>query len=169
VPNPGKGATGLVCYAAHAYASMLAQCEQIVAKLTLIGQSQYDLNPDPVYAGRLGGLIRSLDSQRLALRRQMQGLESSSKVGKLAAKLADDFARTATSLSTLEAPLATGSAQAALTFSIQRARDTYRALADAADAEDLRAYNLSLGQVGQSESGVDRALEGFALMGYNHS
>jgi hypothetical protein len=168
IPNPGSGSTALACYAAKPFASELQKCEQIVAKLTLVGQSQYDLNPDARYAQGLSTLIGALDRERLLLRREMRQRGTPAAVGSLAGTLAERLAGTARSLSALEQPLAAGAAQAALVGSILEARDTYSALAGAATSESLDAYNLALGKVDRAEAGVDTALTGFALLGYSH-
>jgi hypothetical protein len=50
-----------------------------------------------------------------------------------------------------------------------RARDTYRALAAASTAENQASYDAALERVNAAETGVDTALEGFALLGYSQA
>jgi hypothetical protein len=171
VPTAGEGtgATLLACYATPGSRALLAQCRQIVAKLTLVGQSQDDLNPDPQYAARLGGLVRSLDAQRLALRRRMGATATPPAMGALARTLAADLARAAASLSRLEAPIAAGAAQAALGAAILGARQAYADMAAAASAERLSSYDLALVRVERADAGIDAALESIALLGYGGS
>ncbi len=166
----GKTPTALACYAAKAFSAYLSQCEQIVAKLTPIGQSStYDLTPDTAYALRLGTLIEGLNKQRLTLRREMRIRATPAAAGSLATALADRFATAAASLAVLESPPAAGPTQTALASSILRARDTYRALAAASTAENQAGYDAALEQVSAAEAGVDTALEGFALLGYSQA
>jgi hypothetical protein len=166
----GKSPTALACYAAKASSGYLAQCEQIVARLTPIGQSStYDLTPDTTYASRLGGLIEGLNRERLTLRHEMRAHATPAAVGGFATTLADRFAVTAGSLAALEPPPVAGPTQTALASSILRARDTYRALAAASTAGDQAGYEAALEQVSTAEAGVDTALEGFALLGYSRT
>jgi hypothetical protein len=166
----GKNPTALACYAAKAFSGYLSQCEQIVARLTPIGQSStYDLTPDTAYARRLGALIEGLNGERLKLRREMRARATPAAVGSLATALADRFAVAAASLAVLESPPAAGSTQAALASSIVRARDAYRALAAASTAEGPADYGAALKQVNAAEADVDTALEGFALLGYSQA
>jgi hypothetical protein len=73
------------------------------------------------------------------------------------------------SLAALEPPLAAGPAQAALASSIALARDASTTLAAAAAAESLGRYDLARGQVDAAEDSVDKSLENYALLGYNHT
>jgi hypothetical protein len=169
VPNAGTASTVIGCYATPSLAARRAECEQIVAKLTLAGQSQYDLNPDPGYAGSLGALLRSLDAERLAIRRQMRASTTPTAIGTLAKSLASHLDTAAGSLSALEAPLAAGAAQTALAAAIVRARDAYAAMASAAASERLAAYDVALGRVEHADADIDAALETFALLGYSRT
>jgi hypothetical protein len=171
VPSIGDrvGPTVLACYAARGFGALLAQCAQIVAQFTLLGGSQYDLNPDRGYATRLGGVLRSLDAQRVTLRRRMRASRTPSVVGALATTLAARLAEAAASLSTFEAPAAASAAQAALAAAILHAREAYEALGAAASAEVLASYDAALGVVEHADAGIDAALESFALLGYGGS
>ncbi|MGA8365309.1 MAG: hypothetical protein WB709_12430 [Solirubrobacteraceae bacterium] len=166
----GKSPTALACYAAKASSEYLSQCEQIVAGLMPLGQSStYDLTPDTGYASRLGTLIEGLNEQRLTLRREMRAHASPAAVGRFAATLADRFTAAAGSLATLEPPPVVGPTQTVLASSILRARDTYKTLAAASTAENQAGYDAALKQVSAAETGVDTALEGFALLGYSQA
>jgi hypothetical protein len=165
----GTGPTLLACYAAKGFEARLAQCQQIVAKFTLVGQAQYDLNPDSVYAARLGGLVRSLDAKRLALRRRMGTSGTPAAVGALGKALAAALAGSAESLSALEPPIAAGPAQASLAHALLLARQSYQALAAAASSERLARYDAALGRVERADTAIDDALESFALLGYSRS
>jgi hypothetical protein len=169
IPNSGGNATALACYASNGFSAYLSQCEQIVAKLTPVGQSQYDLTPNTPYARRLGALIEALDRERLRLRSEIRRAAAPAAVGRLARTLADRFAAAAVSLAALEAPPAAGPAQAALTTAMLHARDTYRTLAAAATAERLGRYEAARALIDSTEARVDTALESFALLGYNHT
>ena len=166
----GKNPTALACYAAKASSGYLSQCEQIVAGLTPLGQSStYDLTPDTAYAGRLGTLVEGLNRERLTLRGEMRIHATPAAVGRLAATLADRFTAAAGSLATLEPPPVVGPTQTVLASSILRARDTYKTLAAASTAENQASYDAALKQVSAAETGVDTALEGFALLGYSQT
>jgi hypothetical protein len=171
LPTTGEraGPTVLACYAARGSAALLAQCAQIVAQLTLLGRSQFDLNPDQGYGTRLDRILRSLDSERLTLRRQMRASRTPAAVGALTRALAARLAAADVSLSTLEAPPAAVAAQAALAAAILRARHAYEALGAAASAEALASYDAALGVVERADAGIDAALENFALLGYDGS
>jgi hypothetical protein len=163
----GTGPTLLACYAAKGSEAWLAQCQRIVAKFTLVGQAQYDLNPDSQYAARLGGLVRSLDAKRLALRRRMGTSGTPAAVGALARALAAALGASAASLSALEPPVAAGPAQASLVQTLVSARQAYQALAAAASTEMLASYDVALGRVEHADAAIDNALESFALLGYS--
>jgi hypothetical protein len=166
----GNSPTALACYATKAFSSYLSQCEQIVARLTPIGQSStYDLTPNTAYARRLGALIEGLNGERLKLRREMRIQATPAAVGGLATTLADRFAAAAASLAVLESPPAAGPTQTALASSIVRARDAYRTLAAASTANGQAGYGTARAQVNTAEDGVDTALKGFALLGYSQT
>jgi hypothetical protein len=170
VPNPGGSPTALACYAAAALAAYLQDCQRIVATLTLAGQSQsYDLTPQPSYASRLSAAVSSLNTLRAGLRRGMGPQVAPATVQRLATRLAGAFARAAAAVSALESNLATGQAQAELSSSILRARAAYRSLAAAAAAHDQARFAAARTRVSQAEAGVDEALTGFALLGYQPS
>ncbi len=164
VPVVGGNATALVCYAASGYSSYLQQCEQIVAKATAVTPSSYSLSPNATYANQLGGLIGSLDKERVALRAQMRAQPET--VATLATRLAASFAHTSAAVAALEPPLPASAAQAALASSLQHAHDAYTALAVA--ASEPVGYASAEPQVNAAEAGVDAALESFALLGYEH-
>jgi hypothetical protein len=169
IPNPAAAPTALACYAATGHASDLAQCEQIVARLTPIGRSRYDLEPKAAYSHRLGALIGALDGERLALRRQMGAREAPAAVSRLARTLSGRMATAAASIRTLSRPSAAAAAQAGLAGSIERARDAYGALAVAASARGAGGVALAQRQVDGAEAAIDRSLASFALLGYKHS
>jgi hypothetical protein len=167
VPNPGGNSTALACYAAAAQSPEMQACQASVATLRLAGQSQtYDLTPTAEYAQRLSASISSLNSQRTTLRGQMGGGATPQALRHVAGRLARAFAETAASLSGLETTLATGQAQSALSGAILRARAAYAALAAAAGARSEARFATARRQVERAEAAVDRALLGFALLGY---
>lgn len=166
IPNPGNGPTALVCYASKELSADLAQCEQIVAKLTLVGQSPEDLSPDAGYARQLATLIGTLDGERLPVRREMSLGKGPAAVHSLATAMAARLATTAASLVLLEPPLPAGAAQAALAAALLQARAAYTGLAAAAAGGNPVDYEPAELRVEQAEAGVNGALEGFALIGY---
>jgi hypothetical protein len=115
VPKPEGNSTALACYASNGFSTYKSQCEQIVAKLTLVGQWSSELSPDADYARRLGGLVGVLDRERRRLRREMRRGSTPAAPARLATALAGRFATAGASLAALEPPLAAGPAQAALT------------------------------------------------------
>ena len=60
-------------------------------------------------------------------------------------------------------------AQEALVASLERARDAYRAVAAAAESGGPASVAATQPQVDGAESGVNGALEAFALLGYKHA
>jgi hypothetical protein len=158
--------TTLVCYAAKGFSAYLEQCARIVATVALIdGQTTEELTPDAAYAAQLSALTTALDGQRVKLREAMH--RRAGEVPQLAATLARRFAGASAAVARLEAPQPASAAQAGLVISLRRARGAYAALA-AADGEPLRSARARR-RVGVAETGVDRALESFALLGYNHT
>jgi hypothetical protein len=168
IPNPGGSPTALLCYASAAFSAELRTCEQIVAKLTVVGQPpNYDLVPESGYAGRLSASIGALDEQRVKLRSEMSSGVAPATVQRLATRLAAGFAHTAASLLLLEQPsLAAGQEQAALSRALLRARDAYTALAAAAASESPSRVAVAQKQVSEAEANINTVLESFALLGY---
>jgi hypothetical protein len=167
VPNPGGDSTALACYAAAAQSPEMQACQRSVATLRLAGQSQtYDLTPKPEYAQSLSASISSLNARRTMLRGQMGNGATPHALQRVAGKLARAFAEAAGSLSGLETTLATGQAQSALSGAILRARAAYAALAAAVGARSEAGFATARKQVERAEAAVDRALLGFALLGY---
>jgi hypothetical protein len=167
IPTVGQSPTALICYAASGDSSDLQQCEQIVAKVTLVGETSYDLSPNAAYATQLSGLLASLERERVSLRRQMHAQQGA--VGTLASTLAARFAAAAASVTALEPPQAAIAAQSALATALLGARDAYTALAGAAGAEGPAGYAAAEHRIDEAETGVNTALESFALLGYNHT
>jgi hypothetical protein len=167
IPNPEGNPTVLACYASAAHSSFMRACEQIVATVNLVGQSQtYDLTPDPGYARALSASIGALDGQRVALRREMRTPAAPAIVQRLATRLAAGFADSAGALSKLEPAPVAKQAQATLSGSLLKARGTYTALAAAAQAKSPARAVEERKRVYEAETSVDAALETFALLGY---
>jgi hypothetical protein len=169
IPTPGGSPTALVCYAPTGTTSYLDQCEQIVASVTLVAQTTYNLSPSAGYASQLAALIAALEKERLALRREIHASRALRAAGSPASRLADRFGSAVTALTALEAPQAASAAQAALVIALTQARAAYTALAGAARAEDAASYSTAESQVSAAERAVDSALENYALLGYNHT
>lgn len=165
IPAVGGSWTALICYATSGYAGYLQQCEQIVAKVTLVSQTSYGLNPNAAYASQLSELIAALERERMRLRAQMP--KQPTMLASLATTLASRFAGTAASVTALEPPVPASAAQAVLASALLRARAAYTALAIAADEAD--ALGGPEAQVNEAEASVDAALENFALLGYTNS
>jgi hypothetical protein len=168
IPGEGVHLTALACYAARADVSFLGDCARVVAGLSLVGQSQYALTPDASYANEINAVIERLDGERLVLRRGMAKAETRAVMSELASRLAAHFATAAQALTAIEPPAAVRGAETVLAASLMRGRDAYRALAVAAESQELIAYESASKQVQAAETGVDDALEGFALLGYAH-
>ena len=168
IPTVGGSPTTLVCYASSGSQAYLEQCERIVATVTLVGQTSYSLSPNAAYASQLGELVDALDRERLSVRRQIRTTTAPATLSALASTLADRFARTASSLTALEAPQAATAAQAALATALVAAHTAYAELASAAAAEDPAGYGVAEQSVAAAEAGVDTGLENFALLGYNY-
>jgi hypothetical protein len=167
VPSPGSQPTALACYASPAQAAELAACQRIVATATLAGRSQgYDLTPQAEYAQQLSAPIATLDAARSSLRAQMSASGSPARARQLAERLSGAFAQAAGALSRVEATVATGAAQSALSGAILQAHSAYKALAKAAGRREVGAYATARGQVEAAESAVNSALRSYALLGY---
>jgi len=170
VPNSSENPTVLACYASPGFGSVLHECEDMVAKLTLTGVSSFNVNPEPGYARRLGTLITTLDSERVLLRQEMSAAGvTPAAVGILARKLADKFNAVAESLTVLEPPIAAAPAQAALAAALVQARDHYQHLGTIASGQLQAHYDEARHGVSDAEKSVDSALESFALLGYGSS
>jgi hypothetical protein len=166
IPDPGSSSTVLACYASTAASIYLRQCRRIVAGLALVGRSSSDLTPEAGYAARLKQLVAGLDGERLKLRARMRARATPTALSHLASTLAERFAAAAKSLSALEPPLPVSATQTALVNSIAGARGAYEALATATLAGSPSGYTAAQAHVTQAESGVDTALQSFALLGY---
>jgi hypothetical protein len=168
IPSSTGPPSAIACYASQRSSSYLRGCEQIVATLTPVGRSGYDLSPSAPYSSRLGAVIGELDGERLILRRQMGALRTPGPVAGLATTLAGRFATAAAAIRALRPPAAAAAAQASLLGAIERAGESYRALAAAASG-DAAGVAAAQAHVGSTEAGVDSALATFALLGYNHT
>jgi hypothetical protein len=167
IPSVTAAPTAIACYASQGASSDLRGCEQIVATLTPVRSSGYDLRPSASYSSMLGPVIGALDGERLIIRRQMGAVTAPRTVG-LATTLADRFATAAAATRVLRPPAAAAAAQAALVASLERASESYRALAGAA-AGTAAAAAEARANVAGAEAGVDGALATFALLGYKHA
>lgn len=169
IPTVGGNPTALVCYAPAGSSKELDQCEQIVASVTLVGQTSYSLSPNPGYASQLAKLIAALEEERVTLRREIHASTTLRSAIVLASSLAKCFERAATSLTTLEAPQAASGAQATLVTALTKAHGAYLTLAKAARSEEGDRYTEAEAVVSAAERAVDGALENYALLGYNHT
>ena len=165
--SPGADRTALACYAAPAFLSQLQTCQHVVTTLTLAGRTQsYDLTPQASYAEGLSASIGALESSRVALRRQMSSHPAPATLAGVAARLAEAFAKAASSISALQPSLATGQAQSALSGALLSSRSAYAALARAALARSETRFAAARDRVNDGEARVDDALATFGLLGY---
>jgi hypothetical protein len=170
IPNPGANATGIACYAGPAQSADLRTCQRTVATLRFAGRSQsYDLTPQSDYARGLSAAIAALDVQRTSLRGKMAAGATPHAIGLYATRLARAFKHAAASLSGLEPSLSTGQAQSALSGAVLKARTAYATLADAAGSRSEGRFAAARHEVDEAEAAVNAALEGFALLGYQHA
>jgi len=170
IPDPGGNPTVLACYTTAGYAADMRTCEQIVTTLRTVGQTgSNDLAPDPTFAAQVSSTIAALDRQRVRMRSEMGAETSPATVDRLATSLSAQFAAAAASLAQLEPSPPVGQAQAALARALQRGHEAYAALAAAAGAGNLGAYESARTQVYEAEADVSAALENFALLGYSHA
>jgi hypothetical protein len=169
---PGQvnaGDTVLACYASGGFEGEQRQCSQIVAGLSLSGQSQYDLTPDVAYAHSLRAVMELLDHERLVLRHELAHASSQSAVAQMASVLASRFSVAASALAALETPAVAQSVEHALVVSLLQAQNAYKTLVVASDSSRSSAYRDASAGVEKAESAVDGALESFALLGYSQS
>ena len=169
---PGEanaGDTALACYAGAGFASEQQQCSQIVARLSLSGQAELDLTPNAGYAHKLEAIVGQLNRERLVLRGELSQASSRASVGSIASALGAGFASAARALAVLEPPAVANDAQRALASSLQGTGYIYEVLGRAARTDDSAAYTAASGRLKAAESGVDSALESFALLGYEQS
>jgi hypothetical protein len=168
IPSAAGPGTAIACYASQGSSSYLHGCEQIVATLTPVGHSGYDLRPSAPYSSRLGAVTGELDRERLIIRRQMGVVRTPSAVARLATTLGERFATAAAAIRAIRSPAAAAAAQGALVASMERADESYRALATAAPSA-AASVAVAQAHVGSAEAGVDVALGTFALLGYKHT
>lgn len=167
IPDPGGDPTLLACYAPSARSAYMRACEQAVAGVTLVDQSQtYELTPVQTYAREITAAVAPLDALRLALKRELRPQVSATTAHELATRLAAGFAAADAALKGLEPSVAAERPQAALSTAILQARDGYTALASAASAESAAEYATAQKRIASAESDVNWALENFALLGY---
>jgi hypothetical protein len=170
IPNPGGDPTALACYAPSPTSPYMRTCEGIVSGVTVVGQSQiFQLTPEAGYAAKIGAATELLDRLRVALKRELHPQISAARAQQLATELADGFAKAGESLSLLEPSPAVAPLQKALQSGMQRARDGYRALSQAAAERSLAAYTDAQTRISGAEADVDRSLQDFVLLGYGSS
>lgn len=167
IPSSGNRATVLACYASKELSSYLSQCQRIVAGLTLVGNAPTDLAPEAGYAAALDRLIGTLNQARAETRKKMSARATPSALGRLAGELASRFEAAAASLAALQPPPPAGPAQAALTSAILHSQHAYQALAQA--TEGRGGYAAAQAQVPAAETGLDTALQSYALLGYGQA
>jgi hypothetical protein len=167
IPSAVEGPAALACYANAQSSPFLRQCEQIVAQITVPGQSLYSLSPNGAYATQLARQLGLLDRQRLTLREQMRARNSPREAASLASALAKRFASAAASIGTLEPPQSAGAAQAALASSLLAAHGAYRELAAALTAASSTEAQAAAAKIAGAEAAVDTALQAYALLGYS--
>jgi hypothetical protein len=166
VPSPAGGEVVLACHAPAAEAPLLHECEQIVASLSLAGQSTSDVTPDPGYVQRLVALIAGLDSARRQARARMVRAGNPKALARSAESLASRFLLAGGSLARFEAPPVAGAAQVMLARSMFAAGGAYYRLASAARSNSATRYRSARARVGAAERAINGALENFALLGY---
>ncbi len=169
IPSATGGPTALGCIVPPGVAGLLRECEQIVERVSLVGQAQYDLTPDASYAARLAALLAGLDRSRVAARSAMGRGATAVTIGSLAASLASRFASAAAAIAALEPPLPAARAQSVLASSMRAAQSAYSALATGVQGGVGPAYEGALAQVARAEADVDVALNDFALLGYGRA
>jgi hypothetical protein len=166
IPAAGGAARAVGCFARERLAPASQQCERSVANVALTGPSTATLTPEPVYAKQLASLVGSLNTARVRVRKQIGGSGSAADVAGSSSKLAVRLAAAGRSLALLEPPQLAAGAGVALAKALRGTGRAYAALAKAAKAEDVAAYDAARTQVGTTESNVDAALENFAMLGY---
>ena len=169
IPTPVGAETVLACHAPAADARLLRRCGEIVATLSLAGQSTSDITPDSAYGARLGALVDALDGARRQARLRMGRAGAPALVAALAGGLARRLAATAVNLGHLEAPPVAAAAQVLLLRSMADAGGAYEQLARAARSHSAAAFARARAGVARAEAAVDRALENFALLGYGRA
>jgi hypothetical protein len=168
IPNPDGDPTALACYAPTQASRYMAACEQAVAGVTVVDQSQiYQLTPEPGYAAKITAAIASLDRQRVSLKRELHPQITAERTEQLATQLGEGYAQAGDSLLRLEPSASAVGVQKALSAAMQRAREGYMALADAAAERSLSGYTAAQDRVTAAEADVDWALENFVLTGYS--
>jgi len=169
IPSPGGNPTALACYAPESGVAAMRTCEEIVTTLRPVAQSTtVDLAPDTAYATSVSATVGVVDSERAALRHEMQTGATLATVQRLATRLGRAFAHAKVLLAQLEPPLVAGRAQSALLIAMGHAGTAYGALAAAAGAGQQGSYEAARAQVYEAETHVDAALASFALLGYGH-
>jgi hypothetical protein len=166
IPTPAGRSTVLACFAQRSSSPELAQCEAIVATLSLVGEPAAELRPDVSYGNEVGAVVSRLEGKRAELRKRMGEGQELGKIASLASELGGEFSTTVNRLQTIEAPLAASATQDALVHAIERARDTYRELATAANDSNLVVYEVAKRNVEKAETEVNQALESFSMLGY---
>jgi hypothetical protein len=167
IPNAEGAWTALACYAPSTNSPYMRACEQTVAAVTVAGQSQtYQLTPEPKYAAEISAAIVTLDRVRVSLKRELHPQITAARAAQLARGLASGFSEAGEALAKLVPSTPVEQSQEALAATIQQARAGYEALAAAAAASDVPAYEAAQSRVSAAEASVDKALENFALLGY---
>jgi hypothetical protein len=167
IPNPGARPKLFACYAPPGSLAEMRECEASVATVTAVGEPQaYDLAPDPSYAHAISATVSTLDARRAALKRELGPDVTVAAARRLAAALAEGFAKAAAALDRLHPPAVAGPVHAVLTDATRRAHDGYLALVAAVDERDVTHYEAAQKDISRAEADVDSALASFVLLGY---
>ncbi|HEY1834542.1 MAG TPA: hypothetical protein VGG08_08910 [Solirubrobacteraceae bacterium] len=172
IPTPAGRSTVLACFAQregqHGASPQLAQCEAIVATLSLVGEPAAELRPESNYGNEVGVVMTRLVGKRAELRKRMSEGQDPRKLASLASALGGEFSTTVNRLKVIEAPPAASATQAALVHAVERARDAYREFAAQAKDSNLVGYEGAKRNVEAAETEVNEALESFSMLGYGH-
>lgn len=166
VPTPGASATVLACWARPARTDLLHECEAAVSTLRPALGPSGGLQPNPVYARRVGAIVAGMNRARSAGRAHMGEGASYHALSLGAGGIAEAMGRAASALGALEPPPAVAQAQTQLVQRLQSTRSAYEDLAAAAAGSQLHAYEASRRGLEASEAALSRALSAYTLLGY---
>jgi hypothetical protein len=169
VPGVTGNIVTIACYSVVSpkASSYLKMCEGLAEELTLQVEGESEiLPPNAGYARQVGEVLARVDKRRLGLRPAMSRQTSPATQVDAALQLADAFGEASRSLAAIQAPAATGWAQAAVSQGLSEADEAYVSLAAAVRADRMSNYKMARLHVYGVEASIAAALKRYALMGY---
>ena len=141
-------------------------CGEVAASLKVTGDP-VSLGPDKAYAAELNPQLEGLDGKRRSGRAALARAKTRGAQAQAAAGLAGAYRAAAKNLGQTVAPREAREAHAALVAALGRAATAHQKMEAAARAGRKAAFGRATDAASQSERAVNKAIAGFAPLGYS--